>query len=292
MKKLGILLLAALITFFFTATSYAGPWTLNKGKLWTEVFTRYYFAKEKFDSEGNRSRWPNDGHSRIYDLEGKAEYGLTDRLNLQLGVPYAWSRWSNDYGKLKHEGFKRINIGAKYKFMDNPVCAAIQAKAMIHPGDVDKVKQPDLFEYGSALEARLMVGKSFSVFKRPSYFSTEVGYELKSNWINEAEYGNKVPIFAELGFSPFDWLMLKGEIDISITHRGTGKIKDTYTWRAGPIINLMGKGFSSIEKGGDSSLNVEFLYGRTFYGQGDESYAKYRDVSAADEYIAKVQVLW
>lgn len=300
MKKTIILLaVALLITLALPTDSHAGPWTLKQGKLWSETFFRFFTSKQAFDENGDRSRWDHGGISEIYDLEQKFEYGATDNFNLLLNVPYTWSRWKNDYNtsaygkeKDKHEGFKEIQPGLKYKFLEKPFVAAGQLKFYIHPGSPDVIDPPDIFEYGSGIELRGLAGKSFTVFKRPAYVSGEFGYFWQIDTGVKADFANYFPMFAEAGFSPWDWLMLKGEVDVRISHQGTGVRKDSLTWRCGPIISLMGRGFSSIKKGGESSLNVEFQIGQTAWARGDGTSQRFRRVSAAWEYIAKVQILF
>ncbi|MBD3426402.1 MAG: hypothetical protein GF409_04120 [Candidatus Omnitrophica bacterium] len=300
MKRTAFFITAALfVALLMPEVSHAGPWTLKKNKLWTETFFRYFVSKRAFDENGDRSRWDHGGISEIYDLEQKFEFGFNDNLNILLNIPYTWSHWKNDFStaqfnsqKAKHEGFKQIQPGIKYKFMDKPVVAAGQLKFYIHPGNPDVVQQPDLFEYGNGVELRGLVGKSFTVFKKPAYVSGEFGYFWQIDTGVNADFANYFPMFLEGGISPFDWLMLKGELDVRLSHQGTGVRKDTITWRAGPIINLLGKGFSSVKKGAQSSLNLELQLGQTAWGRGDGTSERFRRVSAAWEYIAKVQILF
>lgn len=298
MKKILVMFLAALMLMLsLPLDSHAGPWTLKQKKLWMEVFTRFFHSKYAFDHDADRSRWDHGGQSEIWDLEVKAEYGVTDRFNLLLGVPYTWSTWRNDWNdvppnlKNKNEGFKEINFGAKYRITEKPVVSAVQVKAYVDTVD-DQITAPDLYDYGDGIEFRAMVGKAFTIKKRPCYVSAESGYFWQIDRGNEASFANYVPIFAECGFSPFNWLMWKTELDIRLSHLGTGVQKDTLTWRTGPIINLLGRGFSSVEKGGDSSLNLELLIGNTAWGRGDANSERYGRVSAAWEYVLKVQALF
>lgn len=308
MRKLAALILATLVAITAVPTdSYAGPWTLKQGKLWAETYARYSTAKYCFDPNGNKSRWNNGGDSQIYDIEQKFEYGFTDRFNILLGIPYSFSFWSDDYRdhspsdcqSLKNEGFKQPNFGFKYRFVDKPFVAAAQLKAFIYPAE-DRNKEPLLDEWGNALEGRLLLGKSFSIKKRPTYVACEFGYKVRAKrWVNNSDWANTFPLFAEFGYAPNDRVMLKTEIDCVISQPGTGRIKDTYTWRIGPIIALLGNGFSSVKKGGNSSLNLEFQYGIQFAGRGDPDV--HRDptwpnnadrISAPQEFIAKVQALF
>ena len=307
MKKLTTILLAALLVFMvYPAASHAGPWTLAKGKLWAEVFGRYSYSKYNFDYHGNVSRWDNGGYQKIFDLEAKTEYGITDKFNALLYVPYTWNTFKNDFvvhgasQELKNEGFKNIQIGGKYKFIDAPVVMAAQLKFFILPFNTDKNKEPMLDEYGNAVEIRGIIGKSFSLFERPCYASIESGFKLRAKrWIGDSDWANTVPIFAEIGISPHDRIMIKNEFDCVISVRGTGRQKDTYTYRIGPIINVFGKGFNAVYRGEDRSMNVEFLYGFTFAGRSDNDIHRNPMWPNSDdrigkfhEFIAKVSILY
>ena len=306
-KILIVLVLFAFICTCLPADSFAGPWTVRQGKVWLEVFTRYFTSNKNFDSKYNLSKWNHSGRSAIYDIEVKVEYGVTDNLNFLLGVPYSWSNWRNDWDEAnssdnpKHEGFKPISFGAKYKFMDKPATAAVQVKAFLQPRNVDRNKSPQLNEYGDAIEFRGLLGNSWQVFEdKKFYVSGEAGYLLRSDWACKSEYANAFPVFVEMGFEPLNWLLWKAEVDCLISHPGTGKIKDTYTWRTGPVFMLTGAGFSSVDKGSSASpadnisLNVELQYGQTFLGRGDpdDRWNETDPVSAAQEFILKVQFLF
>ena len=54
----------------------------------------------------------------------------------------------------------------------------------------------------------------------------------------------------------------------------------------------MGDGFSSVTKGGGKSVNLELQYGQTFWGRGDATYSQFAKVSAFQEFVAKIQILW
>ena len=314
MRKLVIILVAvALLCSLFPSLSSAGPWTLNRNKLWMEVFTRYFASKMYWDSEYTRHEWQNNGRSAIWDLDIKFEYGLTDDLNILVGLPYAWSRWRNDWDEAtpgdnpKHEGFKSCSVGLKYKFMSKPAVAAGQIKFYLQPQHTDRTLAPDLSEYGDAIELRGLLGNSWKVLGgRQFYMSAESGYGFRTDWVNKSEYANWIPVFFEAGLAPVDRMMWKAEIDCYISDPATGIIKDTYTWRTGPIFIITGKGFNSIEKGEDApdegiNINLELQYGRTFLGRGDpenreeiapEPGGGSDKVSAAQEFIFKVQVLF
>ncbi|MDD4013377.1 MAG: hypothetical protein PHW14_04210 [Candidatus Omnitrophica bacterium] len=306
MRRKATLMLALFVTAAcLTNDASAGPWTLKKNRLWAETFGRISISRYCFDPDGNRSRWNNGGYSRVFDLEQKFEYGATDNFNLLLGIPYSRSIWKDDYvihgnsSELTNENFKQPNFGFKYRFLDKPFVAAVQMKAFIFP-NADRNKEPTLDEWGNALETRILMGKAFSVHKRPAYVACELGYKIRSKrWVADSDWANTFPVFFETGFSPHDRIMLKTEIDCMISQPGTGRIKDAYTWRIGPIISLLGHGFSSIKKGGESSLNLELQYGIQFAGRGDPNI--HRDptwpnnedrISAPQEFIAKIQMLF
>ncbi|KJJ85078.1 conserved hypothetical protein, secreted [Candidatus Omnitrophus magneticus] len=318
MKKIFLLIAVFLILAggFFTEKSFAGPWTLNEGRVWTEVFTRYFHSKECFDSEYNQSDWGDGGWSSIYDVEAKIEYGVVNDLNFLLGIPYSWSHWTNDWSrtqwseKFKHEGFKPISVGVKYKFMNKPAVAAVQLKYFIQPRGEDRVQAPELNEYGDAIEIRALVGRSWTMSKdKLIYIAGEAGYLWRADWewTSQSIYANAIPLFIEGGYSPLHWLMWKAEVDCMISQAGTGKVKDTYTWRTGPIFNIIGKGFTSVTKGTQEeqtkdpndlkeriNLNLELQYGQTFAGRGDadDRWNQQDRVSKGQEFIAKVQLLF
>ncbi len=295
-----------IITFLFLISLYllpkyafAGAWTVPKHKLWSELYLRWHWADEEFGKDHKRNRLTRDARTWGWVMEPKFEFGVTDWLNLLFSVEYkeakykeydrptAWGAYS-----VKNNGISFIKIGGKLRFLEEPVVLSGQIKAFIYPGygnnhgdDPEYRHQPAIGDGEDALEFRALLGKEFyinpylidsTIFKDKQikcYIGLESGYRLKNRSV-----ANDIPLFVEGGFWPFKWLLLKGEVDGYISHRGTGSIdKDYAIWRVGPVLQFLGGDAITRQ---DLMMNVEIQYGQVFWG---------RKTNADQEIVLKFQ---
>jgi hypothetical protein len=61
MKRIALVaILLWLISLFAPQDLFAGAWTVPQHKLWSEVYTKGAWAKERFTSEYDRAQMPRD----------------------------------------------------------------------------------------------------------------------------------------------------------------------------------------------------------------------------------------
>ena len=80
-----------------------------------------------------------------------------------------------------------------------------------------------------------------------------------------------MPWFLEGGFWPFEWLLMKTELDAYKTQYGTGHFGENYgIWRAGAVWQVFGG--DSVLRQGNKMFNIECQYGRTVWGKNTNLY--------------------
>lgn len=296
MKKFFLLfVLLAFAACVFSDNAFGGAWTLKQYKVWGEYYFKWHWAKEDFGAGPmnqlrNKS---NNGRSWGWAMEPKIEYGITDWLNFLCSLEYKESKYK-EYDRpaawgafrRKNHGISSIKLGAKMRFIENPVVISGQFKFFIYPGYGNYngegggfPHQPAIGDGDDALELRGLIGKEFHVplwsegNTIKCYAGLESGYRFRNRNVC-----NDIPFFVEGGFWMFDWLLVKAEVDGYWCHDGTGNLEKDYAiWRVGPMLAFLGG--DPVTKQG-KQFNVEFQYGQVFWG---------RNVSKDQELVLKVQ---
>lgn len=302
-----------LAVFLFTKDVFAGAWTVPKYKVWGEYNTKISYAKDGFNSDGKLQSTQSEGaknfRSQILTMEPKLEYGITDWLTALASIEYLQTSYK-EYERVpprvaqniegytvKNNGIVNVKVGGRWRIIDAPVVLSTQTRVFIYTGYginhgeirttgnlikiyyEDRQHLPSIGYGNDSVEQRLMIGKTFSIpitdkFKLPCYLGAEAGYR----WNNRGVC-NGIPWFVEGGFWPFEWLLLRTELDAYKTQDGTGKFEESYgIWRSGVVWQVFGG--DSVLRQGSKLFNLEFDYGMTVWGKNTTAYR---------EFIMKVQ---
>ena len=168
---------AALI--FVAATSpdvaNAGAWTLPAGE--TQIITgvTYSTANAKFGSSG---AVPAQFH-KIF-AQSYMEHGLTDRLTLVLVPEYATATEADPGQPLMHATNFAVEGGLRYRVTDAIGMLSVQASYQTSGGFDTPIAV--VRKSGSEIEARLLYGLNFHLFRRDAFVDAEVG----QRWITGA----------------------------------------------------------------------------------------------------------
>lgn len=244
--------------------SQSGAWGFKKGRLYLEVYSKYYWHKHYFDADGHKRKWDYGGEYSEIRIEPKLEYGLTDRLTLMVNAPYKEVRWKDDFAKYKQSGFPEVWPGIKYLLFTKPFHCALELRGKI-PLDYDEYAVPALGSHQSDVEFKILTGQSWP--KMPGYTKLEFGFRAR-----DEEPANEIPYFFELGFNLTPKLILKTTVDgqKALNHRG--QMDEDWTKATfGPIIKI------------NEAFNLEFGYGNTFAG---------KNTAAAEEAYLTLYAIW
>ena len=136
-----------------TTNSYAGAWTLKRGQLkvktsflYQKTGDRYYSRNtpcppgHECTNSGQRVPFPFDGESKVTAVYVDLDFGLTDRLQLAVQIPY----FAIEFGDLanperpKSTDIGDIRFGAKYRLLTNPIVSSLVVVAKAPTGFFNK----------------------------------------------------------------------------------------------------------------------------------------------------------
>ena len=297
--------IALFLVYFLTQTSaFAGAWTVAQYKVWAELYTKFAWSKWDYNEKSEKVRKSNDARSWSWEMEPKFEYGVTDWLNALFSFSYIEAHYkeyarppANGPYSVMNNGVKSITYGAKWRLAKEPVVASVQGKIYQYTfydnpyGNGSVEGQPGIGRGDDAFELRGLLGKTFDLplivndIQLPCYVGLESGYR----WRNR-DVANDIPFFAEFGFWPYKWLLLKAEIDGYKAHPGTGIAQSYAIWRVGMVWQVFG--VSTTRK--NQAFNFEVQYGQTFWGKGGSGDTDVQGsvVNNGQEIVFKLQTLF
>ncbi len=230
MKKF---ILTVLIISLWLAESFAGGWTLPKGKLWIKSAVFYQATDRRFCTEQDAlslafrqagcasagHRAPFDpfigGESTALAVFTEAAYGVTGWLDVGVQIPFYSLRFTNlaNPSRPRRSNFGDVRFFAKYRVLQAPVVASLKAAAKSPTGkfEVD-AEAINVSEGQWDFDFIGEVSKSF--WPRPGYASLGVGYRFRTDNADfEHTLADELILLAEAGYEILPRLMIKGEVD-------------------------------------------------------------------------------
>ena len=214
--SVGLILLGA------AADVDAGAWTLQSGQFWGKLTyfqqqtEEWYVGKGRRDAPGARARYDFDGQyeSRAIFFEGL--YGVTDRLDLGLQVPYFDQSFANiAFAEPRTDtGLSDIRALAKLRLLANPLVLSLKAGVKVPTGEFKN--EDGLIPVGEGqwdFDFVGQVGRSF--WPLPLYGNIDLGYRFRTrNEQIDRDPGDEWFLNAELGYQLVRRLMLLGKCEV------------------------------------------------------------------------------
>lgn len=239
-----------------------GAWTLKKGQLYIELYTKYYWDNSQFNNDRKKERWAYDGKYNEIMPQLKLEYGFTDEDTLLFYTTAKEAHWKDSFKSSSRKGFTKVEPGIKHLLFTDPFIGTLQLKVKI-PLHYSEEATPALDKHQIDVETRFLTAEPWP--KLPGYTKFELGFRYRAE-----EPSNEIPYFFEFGYNLTPDVILKTTLD-GQTAVGGGTKEDWLKYTVGPIFKI-GKLF-----------NIEFGYGHTFAG---------RNSSAAKEVITTLSRQW
>ena len=192
MHKRGLLLyITFLILILPTEGLFAGAWTLRKGRLWVKPAFLIQRTSERYAAQtlfcGDRRC--RNGQRTPYFFNGRAElnaiyldiwYGLTDRFELQLQLPYFDIAFEDDVNpnRPSSQGLGDVRFGLRYRIPFKPIVTTFRIGAKAPTGFFNK--DSEVVPIGDGqwnLEVSADFGRSF--WPLPAYTNLSVGYRFR-----------------------------------------------------------------------------------------------------------------
>lgn len=215
-------LLVGLALLGAAADAGAGAWTLPRGQFWGKLTyfqqrtQEWYVGKGRFGAPGTRARYDLDGQyeSRAIFFEGL--YGVTDRLDLGLQIPYFDQSFANAaFAKPRTAtGLSDLRALVKFRLLAKPLVLALKAGVKMPTGAFKN--EDGLIPVGEGqwdFDLVGQVGRSF--WPRPLYGNLDLGYRVRTrNERIDRDPGDEWFLNAELGYQLARPLMLLGKCEV------------------------------------------------------------------------------
>ena len=223
------------------AAIHAGAWTLPQGKFWGKItmfqqetdeeyvgIPRPYFAEGEFRQHkaGTRLPYRENGKydSKAVFIEGV--YGVTDRLDLGLQVPYFDQVFTDDKYEIigadppSDSGFSDMRVFAKWRVIQKPVLFSLKTVAKMPTGEFLNVD--GLIPVGEGqwdFDFVGQLGRSF--WPLPLYGNIDLGYRVRmKNKEIDRDPGDEWLLNAELGYNITRWSLLVGKLEAIRSKKG------------------------------------------------------------------------
>ena len=184
--------------------AYGGAWTFPQGNGQVILNNTYYRAGDEFTKGGNRRAFSDDGEFTKYEFNPYIEYGIRDDLTLVLNLFARRVAFANDFSSDDNFGFADPEIALRYRLTppESRTVWAVQANVKLPISYPDG--NPPLGNEQTDVEARVLVGRGFSIGDRWAYWNVELGYRFR-----DKEPADEIKFEATLGVSPIaKWLLI------------------------------------------------------------------------------------
>lgn len=185
MKKMTLLLL---ICFSFQLLYAQSPWTRDVGKTYLQLgFTGLSYDAAQVNGE----RLENFGEINDITLQIYGEYGITQKLEAQLVLPYKMAT-IKDNNSESISGIGNISLGLKYKLLDKNWKMSSGLLYSVNSIKTDDVSGLSTGFNASTILPYVTVGSSYN---KLYYFAT-IGYGYMTN-----DYSDYFKANIELGYN-------------------------------------------------------------------------------------------
>ncbi|MCY3792461.1 MAG: transporter [Gemmatimonadetes bacterium] len=200
----------------------AGAWTLQSGQLWGKLTyfqqqtQEWYVGKGRFGAPGTRARYDFDGQYESRAVFFESMYGVTDRLDLGLQVPYFDQSFANAaFAEPRTDtGLSDIRALAKFRLLAQPLVLALKAGVKVPTGEFKN--EDGLIPVGEGqwdFDFVGQVGRSF--WPLPLYGNIDLGYRVRTrNEQIDRDPGDEWFLNAEMGYQLLRQLMLLGKCEV------------------------------------------------------------------------------
>ncbi|MFQ5677753.1 MAG: hypothetical protein ACE5G1_17825 [bacterium] len=217
------------LTFFSNISHvFGGAWTLKRGQLWVKTAVFYQKTDKRYYSrnqpctlssckKGQKIPFPFGGESRFTAIIWDINYGVTDRLQLELEIPYYDISFTDDSNpnRPKTTSAGDIRFGGKYRFRSSPIVSTLAVIAKAPTGLFNK--DSEFVPIGDG-QWDLQVTGQFgrSLWPWPAYLNIDIGYRFRFHPdINTTDNapGNEFVFRGEAGYNITKSLMVKAAVE-------------------------------------------------------------------------------
>ena len=218
----SLVVLAALPLFGLPRTAQAtGPWVQTDNGYYTTARFGYFTSSNLYDPEGEAADLGDAFKYKEKSLRLDAEYGLSNKMTLLLGMPIFWKTYDltgDDH--YNNSGFGDIDFGLKYGLITDPegnAAAAVELSATTSTGyNAEGFGIPSMGRGKFSVFGALHGGMTFD--PAPLYVQGKLGYRyftadgvVPPDTSSEKLVSNAVAYALEAGFFVSPKVLLVGE---------------------------------------------------------------------------------
>ncbi len=212
-------LLVGLVLLGAAADAGAGAWTLQRGQLWGKLTyfqqrtQEWYVGKGRFGAPGTRARYDFDGQYESRAVFAEGLYGVTDRLDLGLQVPYFDQSFTAFAEPRTDTGLSDIRALAKFRLLAKPLVLALKASVKVPTGAFKN--EDGLIPVGEGQWDFDFIGQvGRSLWPLPLYGNIDLGYRVRTrNEQIDRDPGDEWFLNAEVGYQLVRQLTLMGKYE-------------------------------------------------------------------------------
>ncbi len=224
-----------IITLLLSGASelFAGAWTLPKGKLWTKVTyfqqstDEWYAASRQFIAgkiinPSTRTRYNFEGQYESKAFFAEAFYGVTDRFDVGVQLPYFDQVFSDETRidpvsgartPVSDAGLSDMRLFAKFRLIEKPFLFTLNGGIKMPTGEFKN--EDGLIPVGEGqwdFDLIAQLGRSF--WPLSLYGNVDVGYRVRTkNDEIDRDPGDEWFLNAELGYNITRRLLLAGKYE-------------------------------------------------------------------------------
>lgn len=223
-----LFVLSLFVLFYGEVT--AGAWTLKNGELWIKTSVMAQTAREEYVAvggagrepdvarlyeAGDRARYRENGHYQSRAVFVDVFYGMTDRLDLGVQVPFFDQQFENVGFRpaVGASGFSDIRVFAKWNVIQKPFVGTLTFGVKAPTGQFKS--QDGLIPVGEGqwdFDFIGQIGRSF--WPLPAYANLDIGYRLRlKNDAIDRDPGDEWFFHAEVGYTPRPKLLLAVKVE-------------------------------------------------------------------------------
>ncbi len=206
---------------------FAGAWTLGKGRLWVKTTYLYQKTSDRYYSKitgcpagfncksGDRVPFPFDGESTFKALFVDIQYGLLNRVDLLVQIPFYDISFTDTVNPERPgtSQFGDLRFGTKVRILMKPFVGSIKIQAKAPTGLFNK--DTEIVPVGDGqwdLEFVGQIGKSLWPIK--GYVNGDFGYRIRfARDVNTFEPGNEFFFRGEAGYTIYPKILVKAAIN-------------------------------------------------------------------------------
>jgi hypothetical protein len=192
----GALLLAGLPTH-----ADAGAWVLPRGRTNVQVAFLHQDTTGRYFLDGDRIPYFFDGRSRTSALYVDARYGLTDRIEAMLQVPFFRVRFDDLSDDRQSSGLGDVRLGLRYNLLKDSPVATVDVRVKFPTGTF--INDAEVVPVGEGQWDLDLAGEvAHSFWPRPFYVNGRAGYRFRGpNEESGIDFGDEVFWLAEVGYA-------------------------------------------------------------------------------------------